>query len=200
MSATMARQGGWVQLEQSDMCLALNMAKMTKEGFSHTAIEETQQLPKKPRAEVWEQMKRGVGSPGHDMMKAAIEGHPAMVRENQTDRCLPCQNGTEMNPLSRWRRKGTGAPPPWLAPLKPGTPHAPPDDSGRTLSSETEGVPPGYVYIHTALPSALLFNLDPYAKDPMRNEDFIPDLLTDEGPSTGQYTISCMVMQLTAIL
>jgi hypothetical protein len=30
MSATMARQGGRVQLEQSDMRLALNMAKMAK--------------------------------------------------------------------------------------------------------------------------------------------------------------------------
>ena len=30
MSATMARQGGRVQLEQSNMRLALNMAKMAK--------------------------------------------------------------------------------------------------------------------------------------------------------------------------
>jgi len=52
MSATMAKQGGRVQQEQSDMCLALNMAKMAKGGFSHTAIEETQFLIKKPRAEV----------------------------------------------------------------------------------------------------------------------------------------------------
>jgi len=39
MSATMARQGGRVQLEQSDMSQALNMAKMAKEGFSCAAIE-----------------------------------------------------------------------------------------------------------------------------------------------------------------
>jgi hypothetical protein len=52
MSATMARQGGRVQLEQSDMHLALNMAKMAKEGFSPAAIEETKYLIKKPRAEV----------------------------------------------------------------------------------------------------------------------------------------------------
>jgi len=52
MSATMARQGGRVQLEQSDMWLALNMAKMAKEGFSHAAIEETKYLITKPRAEV----------------------------------------------------------------------------------------------------------------------------------------------------
>jgi hypothetical protein len=37
----MGREGGWVQLEQSDMRLALNMAKMGKEGFSPASIEET---------------------------------------------------------------------------------------------------------------------------------------------------------------
>jgi len=52
MSATMARQGGRVQLEQSDMRLALNMAKMAKEGFSHAAIGETNYLIEKPSAEV----------------------------------------------------------------------------------------------------------------------------------------------------
>jgi len=41
MSATMAKQGGRVQLELSDMRLALNMAKMAKQGFSREAIEET---------------------------------------------------------------------------------------------------------------------------------------------------------------
>jgi len=41
MSATKARQGGRVQLEQSDMRLALNMAKSAKEGLSRAAIEET---------------------------------------------------------------------------------------------------------------------------------------------------------------
>jgi hypothetical protein len=65
MSATMARQGGWVQLEQSNMGVALNMAKMAKGGFSRTAIEETQQLIKKPRAEVQEEKKRVVEVPGH---------------------------------------------------------------------------------------------------------------------------------------
>ena len=44
MSATMARQGGRVQLEQSDMHLALNMGRMAKEGFSCAAIDETQYL------------------------------------------------------------------------------------------------------------------------------------------------------------
>ena len=31
--------------------------------------------------------------------------------------------------------------------------------------SETEGVPPGYVYIHTPLPCAQFSNHDAYAKD-----------------------------------
>jgi len=48
MSATMLRQGGQVQLEQSDMRLALNMAKMAKGGFLCSAIEETQFLIKRP--------------------------------------------------------------------------------------------------------------------------------------------------------
>jgi len=73
MSATMARQGGRLQLEQSDMHLALNMAKMAKGGFSRAAIEETQQLIKKPPAEVREEKKLGVEFPRHRMVKAAIE-------------------------------------------------------------------------------------------------------------------------------
>jgi len=52
MSATLARQGGRVQLEQSNMRLALNVANMAKEGFSCAAIEETQFLIETPRAEV----------------------------------------------------------------------------------------------------------------------------------------------------
>jgi len=185
MSATMARQGGRVQLEQSNMRLAMNMAKMAKERFSHAAIEETEQLIGKPRAEVRERNKRGVAFPVHDKVKAAIERHLAKVRENQTGGCLPCTNGTSKNPQTCRRRKGMGATPPRPAPPRPRTPPAPPDDSERTQSSGTEGVPPGYLYIHTPLPSARFFNLDSYTKNRMHNKDFIPDLLTDEGPSTG---------------
>jgi len=105
MSATMARQGGRVQQEQSDMRLALNMAKMAKEGFSRTAIKETKYLIKKPCAKVREEKKRGVQFPGHKKVKAAIQKHPAMLRQNQTSGCLPCQNGTAKNPQTSWRRK-----------------------------------------------------------------------------------------------
>jgi len=97
MSATMARQGGRVQLEQSDMRLALNMAKMAKEGFLRAAIEETKYLIKKPRAEVREESKQGVEFPGHKKVKAEIQRHLAMLRHNQTSGCLPCENGTAKN-------------------------------------------------------------------------------------------------------
>ena len=112
MSATMARQGGWVQLEQSHMHHTLNMANMAKEGFSRAGIEERQQLIKKPGAEVREEMRRGVVVARHNNVKAAIERQPALVRENHTDSSLPCEYGTAKNPQTRWRRKGTGAPPP----------------------------------------------------------------------------------------
>jgi hypothetical protein len=93
----MARQGGRVQLEQSDMRLALNMAKMAIGGFSRAAIEVTQYLIKQPCAEVREEKKRGVEFPGHSKVKAAMERQPAMIHHNHMARCLPCQNGTAKN-------------------------------------------------------------------------------------------------------
>jgi len=178
----MAKQGGRVQVEQSDMCLALNMAKG---GFSRAAMQEMQQLIKKPRTKVREAKKRSVVFPEHNKVKAAIERHPAMVHENQLDGGLSCQNATAKIPQTRWRRKGTGAPLQQPVPPQPRTPPAQSDDSERTQSSQTEGVPPRYVYIHPPLLSAQFFNLNPYAKDYMCNKNFIPDLLTDKGPSTG---------------
>jgi len=70
------------------------MAKMAKRGFLRATIAETQFLIKKPRAEVREEKKRGVEFPGHNNVKAAMERHLAMLRENLTDGCLPCHNGT----------------------------------------------------------------------------------------------------------
>jgi hypothetical protein len=52
MSATMAGQGGRVQLEHSDMCLAWNMAKMAWESISHATIEQPNYLINTPRANV----------------------------------------------------------------------------------------------------------------------------------------------------
>jgi len=186
MSATMARQGGRVQLEQSDMRLALNMAKMAKEGFSRAAIEETKYLIKKPHAEVWEEKKRGVEFPGHEKVKAAIQRQPAMLCQNQTSGCLPCQNGTAKNPQTRWTRKGTGAPPPAQrreripepTPPPPGTPPAPTGNTSGAQTAEIITLPAGYTYSHTALPWAEYFNDD---EDTEHDTDFDPDMLTDEG-------------------
>ena len=39
-------------MEQSDMCLALNLAKMAKGEFSRTSVEDTLYVIKKPHANV----------------------------------------------------------------------------------------------------------------------------------------------------
>jgi len=55
-------------------------------------------------------------------------------------------------------------------------------------------VPPGYLYLYSPLLNTQYFDLQAYAKDCKHNQDFIPDLLTDDGTSTGYNTICCMVM------
>jgi len=162
MSATMARQGGRVQLEQSDMRLELNMAKMAKEGVSRTAIEETKYLIKKPPAEVQEELKRGVEFAGLKEVRAARQRHLPMRRHNQTSGCLPCRNGTAMNPQTRWRRKGPGAPPPARRRVRTPEPTEPPPSTPPTTTGNTSGsqpseivnLPPGYTHSHTDLPRA----------------------------------------------
>jgi len=184
MSVTRARQGGRVQLEQSDMRLALNMAKMPKGEFSRATIKETQQLIKKPRADVQEEKKRAIEFPGHKTVKAAIERHPAMVYKNHPAGCLPCPKNTVKNPQTRWRHKGTAAPPPGPAaplpgrPPLPGTPPAPPGDTDGNESYEIESMPSNCVYLHFPLPKTQFFNHNAYAKDSKRDEDFTPDVLS----------------------
>jgi hypothetical protein len=197
MSATMARQGGHVQLEQSDMRQALNMAAMAKRGFSGAAVGETQYLIKKPRAEAREEKKRGVKFPGHNKVKAAIARHPAMLRQNQTPGCLPWQNGTAKIPQTRWRRKGTGAPPPNRRRQQnpeptpeptPPLPRTPLSSTGNTSgddSLEIINLPAGYMYSHISLPCAEPFTLDASAQESEHNTDFDPDMLPDEVTSTG---------------
>jgi len=85
----MVTQGGRVQLEQSDILLALNVVEMAQGGFLRRAIEEMHELTKKPLAEVLYEKKRGVQFLGNKKVKAAIETQPAMIRENQMDGCLP---------------------------------------------------------------------------------------------------------------
>jgi len=185
MSSTMPRQGGRVQLEQSNMRLVLNMAEMAKEGISRAAIEETKYLIKKLRAEVREEKKRGVECPGHKKVKAAIQRHPAMLRQNQTSSCLSCQTGTATNPQTCWRRKGTGAPPPdrrreqtpeTTTPL-PGTQPAPTGNTSGVQPSHIVNLLAGYTHSHTALPCAEYFD----DQDTEHSTHFYPDMLTDEG-------------------
>ena len=193
MSASMARQGGRVQLEQSDMRLALNRATMAKDMFSRAAIEDTPFFIKKPRAEVRNEKKRGVGFPGHKNVDAAMDRHLETLRGDQTDGFLCWHNGIAHNSQPRWRHKSTRAPPlerlrhptPEAMPHPPTTSPVPPIENEAAPVSETNGVPPGYVYIHTPLPSAQCCNLDGYAMDRKLHKDCNPDLLTDKGTSTG---------------
>jgi len=101
----MAQQGGRVQLEQSDMRLAVIMAKMAKAVFSHATTEGMQYLIKKPRAEVQEVRNLGVDFPGHRKVNAPIERHLAMVCESHTDGCRAGQNGAAQNLRTCWRCK-----------------------------------------------------------------------------------------------
>jgi len=66
--------------------------------------------------------------------------------------------------------------------------------------SEIDNLPCSYVYLHTPLPSVQFFHLDAYGQDSQHDADLNPDLLTDEGTSTGYYTICCVVMQRTSIV
>jgi len=124
MSASIARSGGRVQLEQSNMRLALNIATMAKGGLLGTAIEKTQTMINKPRTEVRDVMKWGVQFPGHRQLKTAIESYLAMVHEKVSDGYFLCQNDTAKNPQTCWRRKATGGPPPEQASPEHGTPPA----------------------------------------------------------------------------
>jgi len=158
---------------------------MANKGVSRAAIEETKYLIKKPRAEVREEKKRGVEFPGHKKVKAAIQRHLAMLRQNQTSGCLPCHNGTARNPQTRWRRKETGTPPPNRrreqtpepTPPLPGTPPTPKANTSEVQPSQIVNLPAGYTYSHTALPCAEFFDDD----ETEHNTDFDPDMLTDEG-------------------
>jgi len=193
MSATIARQGGRVQLEQSDMCVALNVGKMAKEGCSPALIEVMQFLIENPRTEVQEEKKRGVEFAWHNKVKAAIERHLAMLRQNQTAGCLPCHNGTAKNPHTQWRRKGTGAPPTdrrrqstsEVTPPLPEMLPAPTVNSSRAQWDQIINLPAGYAYPNTSPPCAEFFTLDASSPDSQQDTAFDPDMLTDEGTSTG---------------
>jgi len=98
MSAIMAKQGGWVQLELSNMHLAYKKAEIAKEGFSCATMEEMQYQIKQLCSKLQEQEKRSIEFSGHQMVNGTMERLLAMVRENQTNSCIPCQYGTAQRP------------------------------------------------------------------------------------------------------
>jgi len=59
--------------------------------------------------EVQEKKQRRVECAGHRKGMVPIERLTAMVCENHTDSCLPCQNGTANNLQTHWWRKEMGA-------------------------------------------------------------------------------------------
>jgi hypothetical protein len=88
MSATMARQGDQVTLEQSDLHLVMNMPEMANGALSHLAIKKSQYVLKKPCSVVQEKRMWGLECPSNRKRKDEIEKHLAMVCEDQTDGCL----------------------------------------------------------------------------------------------------------------
>ena len=100
--------------------------------------------------------------PGHKSVKAVIERHPAMLCQNHMPRCLSCPDGTAKNMPTRWRYKGSGAPPPnqrraqTLEPTQDHTPEPtpplpgePPASTGLTSGAQRLDIinlPAGYAY------------------------------------------------------
>jgi len=164
------------------------MAKLAKGGFLCAAIEKTQYLIKKPRTKVREKQKRGVEFPGHNKVKAVIERHPAMFRQNHTAGCLPCENGTAKYLQTRWRHKGTAVPvpnrrrqpTPEQTPTLRRTQYAPIGNNSRAQRFQIINMPAGYAYLHTSLPCAESFTLYVSDQDSQNDTDFDPDMLTDE--------------------
>jgi len=197
MSATMARQEGWVQLEHSNMCLAMNMAKLAKGGFLRAAIEEMQSIIKKPRTKVREEKKWGVEFPGHEKVTTAMERHPALLRQTHTARCLPCQNGTatysetpcrckKEGPLPpKWRRQQSPMPTPESMPPPPGMPPPTASHTSGDQSFQIVNLLAGFVYSHISFHCAESFTLDASAHNSQNETDFDPDMLTDERTATG---------------
>jgi hypothetical protein len=160
-------------------------------------LDETQDLIKKPRTKVEEEMMCGVQFPEHNKVQAAIEWHLAMLRQNHMTRCLPCHNGTANTPQTHFRCNGTGAPLPnrrsWQTPmptpeLTPSLPGQPPASTSHTSVAQCLKIInllAGYAYSHISLPCAGSCILDSSAQDSEHHTNFDPDMLPDEGTSTG---------------
>ena len=67
----------------------------------------------------------------------------------------------------------------------PGIPPAPPSNNGLAQRFRILNLVVRYSYAHTSLPSAEHFTSDAHAQDSQHDTDSDPDMLTDEGTSTG---------------
>jgi len=67
----------------------------------------------------------------------------------------------------------------------PKTPLTAAGNSSAAKRAQIVNLPAGYAYSHTALPCAESFTGDASAQDSQHDTDFDPDMLTDEGTSTG---------------
>jgi len=217
MSATMARQGGRVQLEQSDRCLALNMVEMAKGEFSHSAAEAMYFLIKKPPAEPREDKRREEKrreEPGcslswqwkDECSNRVTPGYALSKPHCQMPFIAPM--ALEWNRRHEWHAKGTSAPPPngyrhmtpEPMPQLPKMPHSPTGKISGQQYTQIVNVPARYVYSHTSHFCAALFTFDAAAQDRQHDTDFDPDMPNDEGTSTDNYTICCVIMPLTSVL
>jgi len=163
-------------------------------GFLLTATEEKHYLFKNPCTEVWDETKQGIGSPWHNIVLAAIQSHPAMHCRNHKNGCLPHQHGTRENLQMCLNRKGTGQPPPdgyrhsrpELTSSLPGMPPVTPCDNEGVACFQINSQLPGNVYSHAPLPCSQCFNLESCAQQSNDDTDYNPEMLTDDGISTGQ--------------
>jgi hypothetical protein len=112
MSAMGAWQGGRVQLEQSNMCIAFSMAIIATRRFTWAAIVETQYKIIQPWAEIQVESNWGWQCDGQNNMKETIVRHPAIHQESQMAGGNPMHNTSALIPQSHWRGEGIGAPAP----------------------------------------------------------------------------------------
>jgi len=133
--------------------------------------------------------KRRVGFPGHTTVKAALERHPAMLRQNQTARCVRCPNGTAKNLQTQCRCNGIDAPPPdkrrQATPPLPEMPLTRTGNRSEAQCAQIVNLLARYAYSHPALPCAEVSTGYSSAQASQHDTDFDPDILTDEGTSTG---------------
>jgi len=85
----------------------------------------------------------------------------------------------------------------------PPLPKMPPSPTGKKSGpqyTQIVNVPARYAYSHTSHFCAALFTFDAAAQNRQHDTDFDPDMPNDEGTSTGNYTVRCVIMPLTSVL